>query len=757
MKNIVFFVVALVAVNFFVSCEQPTMLSINQTALTFDNGGGNQSVAITANKMWTASSNQNWIRVSPPSGDGSAAILVSCETNTTYDSRTGTVTITSEELTQTISVVQAEGQGLQVSQTTYELTKAAQQLNIEVKANVKFSVEVDSGCKDWVKHNTTKGLTTSTVVLDIYENKSYDGREGKVTIKQDGGSLSSTITIKQSQLDGLLLTSSEYNLSKEKQMLTVEVKSNVDFDVKSDADWVKYVQTKGLSTKQIVLEVAENESYYMRETNVKVKQKNGDLSELITIKQKPTKYLRVSPTSFELTSMEQSINIEVKSNVSCIIDIPDDAKNWISLLSDNQNQENGWNTYKVVLAIKQNTTTNIRNATIVIRGEGCEDTVYITQRARPVPDDYDFEEGGLYYKIGSIYDLTAGLVGGEGVYSGVINIPTTLNHNGKTFSVTSIGYKAFYNSSVTDVTIGNKVKSIGSYAFWGTPIEKIIIPASINTLGEHSFDNCIKLSEVIFEDGTDELKFSYSSSSSDMQEFFAKCPIKKLYIGRTIEHYPFSACFADLSNTEEIVIGPCVTSIKQYLLKGASKITSLAIPPSVVFMGQGAFDKCDNLKKLIFEDGPDNLTYTGGRGSINTGGGTGGTVNYAMFCDSPLDYVHIGRNCIVSHGSNGALLDYTPITTISIGKFVTDLVELRFLRELKTITIPSNVCIINSFSGCNALRSIKCENETPPSFTAFGGFPNVTYSDGVLYVPNSSIELYKTATIWENFFNILPL
>ena len=84
------------------------MLSVSQTALSFENGGGNQSVTLTANKVWTASSNQGWLRISPSSGDGNASLSVSCEANLTYDTRTGMITITSEELTQTISVTQAE-------------------------------------------------------------------------------------------------------------------------------------------------------------------------------------------------------------------------------------------------------------------------------------------------------------------------------------------------------------------------------------------------------------------------------------------------------------------------------------------------------------------------------------------------------------------------------------------------------------------------------------------------------------------------
>lgn len=86
---------------------------------------------------------------------------------------------------------------------------------------------------------------------------------------------------------------------------------------------------------------------------------------------------------------------------------------------------------------------------------------------------YDFELDGIYYKLtGSssvavtYKDSPAETSDYTGPYSGTITIPSTVNHDDKSYAVTSIGDYAFYVcSSLTSITIPEGVTSIGDYAF----------------------------------------------------------------------------------------------------------------------------------------------------------------------------------------------------------------------------------------------------------------------------------------------------
>ena len=63
-------------------------------------------------------------------------------------------------------------------------------------------------------------------------------------------------------------------------------------------------------------------------------------------------------------------------------------------------------------------------------------------------------------------------------------------------SVLSIGYDAFYSSSLSNVTIGEGVTSIGYNAFHSCLIAKVTLPQSISSIGDFAFTGCSKLKEI---------------------------------------------------------------------------------------------------------------------------------------------------------------------------------------------------------------------------------------------------------------------
>ena len=302
------------------SCTKETILSVSQTSFSFDKNGGNTAIVVSANKLWTASSNQGWCKVSPSSGDGSkqfdTSVSLSCEANTTSESRTCSITFTSEDKIATVSVTQSEGDAIILSQTEYELSSAAQTIIVTVQHNVDYEIEIPDACKGWISVTETKALSSQGYQLSIAENDTYEKRGGSVTFKQVNGTLRGKITIKQAQTDALMVETTQYELSPEAQRLEIKVKSNVDFSVQIDAEaqsWISLIETKALNESTLTFSVALNDG---DDRTGKILLTSSSITTEITVKQKGEQYVVFKDYWFEKYCVDE-FDLNGDGRISC--------------------------------------------------------------------------------------------------------------------------------------------------------------------------------------------------------------------------------------------------------------------------------------------------------------------------------------------------------------------------------------------------------------------------------------------------------
>ena len=117
---------------------------------------------------------------------------------------------------------------------------------------------------------------------------------------------------------------------------------------------------------------------------------------------------------------------------------------------------------------------------------------------------YDFEVGGIYYKVLSLENMTCMVVDNNGnddkyferdfqpsCYSGEIEIPSTVVFKGRKLRVMEIGNGAFYKSDVSYVTLGKGIIEIGRYAFANCiALDHVELPKSLWTIRQYAFYNC---------------------------------------------------------------------------------------------------------------------------------------------------------------------------------------------------------------------------------------------------------------------------
>ncbi len=84
-------------------------IAANVSQLYIGGEGDNKSIVVSSNINWTVTSSDNWISTNFSSGSGDAELTITIDKNNVNSNRSGTLTITGDTLSETISVFQDAG------------------------------------------------------------------------------------------------------------------------------------------------------------------------------------------------------------------------------------------------------------------------------------------------------------------------------------------------------------------------------------------------------------------------------------------------------------------------------------------------------------------------------------------------------------------------------------------------------------------------------------------------------------------------
>lgn len=402
----------------------------------------------------------------------------------------------------------------------------------------------------------------------------------------------------------------------------------------------------------------------------------------------------------------------------------------------------------------------------------------------------DFTINGINYKI-TATDIAVEITTGS-CYSGDLALGDTVENNGITYNITSIGAGAFSNcTSITKITVPNLVTTIKSSAFSGcsnltdvvlnnsisiidarafkdcTNLTHINIPDSVTQIYDYAFQNCSKLTSLNLSENIQILRegiflnsgltsFTFPESVSSIpNDFFNSCSdLSSVTIPNSVKNIGDDA-FRSCTSLTTINLPSDLEEIRESTFE-ASGLTSITIPNKVTEIELQAFRDCRDLTTVTFSS------------TLETIG-----INAFQRC-TKLDNVVLPNS--LKAIKNRAFQECYAFTEISIPNSVTTISDYAFYKcfKLETVTLSNTLTALNAFvfDNClkleelnipnsvttiadfslsnNGLKKVTVNWQTPLAITS-NVFANNDLSVAELVVPTGTESLYEVADVWKDF------
>lgn len=350
--------------------------------------GGGYKVTVVSNIEWQATTQTPWIHLTGTRLMQPRDCNFTVDANPRVESRQGTITIQAPAYPQlgeavvTVTQEGAEPLAVLTPAAIEDVPAAGGTYSIAVQANFNWKEDL-SGTAPWISKvvRTTNGLQVT-----VAGNDDVQPRSTSLNITQENGSYIKGITIGQLAGDPRLYLPPQESIpvaAAAGGTISIPVISNVSWDATLSQDWVSVVQTKGLETKTLTLQVAANTRTDARQAQLTVTTTNTEDTLVVTrtiFQQGAKPHITADPDTLKVPAAGGAYTVPVRANVPWnVLSYP----SWVEGLKiQNPVDYNG----ELAFTVMPNQQTVARSARIELTrtGGGLVSALVINQAAEAV-------------------------------------------------------------------------------------------------------------------------------------------------------------------------------------------------------------------------------------------------------------------------------------------------------------------------------------------------------------------------------------
>lgn len=727
--------------------NQPAIEEFTQSDMNFTEKANEQTFTFTTNADWTISvapikGGENWCTASPTQGNaGNQTVKIAVVENSTYDDRSVTVTLKSGTESKSFVVTQKQKDALLLTSDKVEINQTGGDFTIEVKANINYTAIIEEDCKDWIKEKSnTRTLSTTTKTYSAAVNEENEKREGTITFTN--GTLSETVHIYQAGGDIILLSKNEYNVDAAGEDITVELRSNCEYEVEMPkVDWIHEISTRAMSSHTLYYSVDANETYESREAEIIYRNKTMNIADTLNIIQAQKDAIILGKKTIEVKAEGETIEIKLSTNIDYEVEMPD--VDWITTTTTR-----GLTEHTLYYKVEKNDDENSRSANIIFNNNknGLEEVLTVTQQGKlPTADiTITVSETGT---LGNYIE--------EDRRASLESLKIIGNINGDDIKVIKqmINLKVLDLSEVNIVKGGEDIYLYTYYEKWGqTYYNSRRIPIEDNVLLAYMIPSRVEylylpmhLKQIVgyCENSSNGGWHSYSPFSSNTWYTYANgsCSLKMISIPSEVFNIGDGA-FANTS-LNEITIPDCVTSIGKSSFEMSTHLKKVSIGKGVKTISEKAFRECRELNDVIISEGVEDIKEEAFGGYCNIKNihipSSVNKIRRNAFGYSPNII-----NVFISNIGDWLNIDFENINSNPFSLNINE--SNLYLNDtlMTLLTIPQTTTEIKkyAFVECNSLQEVHIGNQVTSigeeAFKYCRNLSKIVIGDGISVIPSSA-------------------